>query len=176
MLPTVPRSKFGDALPNLSAAECAGDEVDQNLFHYRSPVGLTGRRLSPLPESLFILPEQLAGFVVDEMSMKGKSRSRSARRRAPPIAGSARPGPLPAMGRAALQYAAKGQTDSCAATNSGHQNSLSVVQLVEQYLRLLQIERVEAFRKPAVNRREQFASLLRLPLIAPEPRHAYGRP
>ena len=46
-------------------------------------------------------------------------------------------------------------------------------QLVEQRLGLLQIERVEAFGEPAVDRSEQFASLLRLPLIAPEPRHAH---
>ena len=48
-------------------------------------------------------------------------------------------------------------------------------QIVEQCFRLLQIERVEAFGEPAVDRREQFASLLRLPLIAPEPRHAHRR-
>ena len=46
-------------------------------------------------------------------------------------------------------------------------------QLVEQRLRLFQIERVEAFGEPAVDRSEQFAGLLRLPLIAPEPRHAH---
>ena len=56
----------------------------------------------------------------------------------------------------------------------GHQNSLSVVQLVEQRLRPLQVARVEAFSEPSVDRSEQFASLLRLPLIAPEPRHARG--
>ena len=39
-------------------------------------------------------------------------------------------------------------------------------QLLQQRLRLLQIERVEAFRKPPVDRSEQFASLLRLTLIA----------
>jgi hypothetical protein len=42
--------------------------------------------------------------------------------------------------------------------------------LVEQRLRLLQIERVEAFSEPAVNRSQQFARLLRLTLIPPEPR------
>src|SRR6476661_2504248 len=46
-------------------------------------------------------------------------------------------------------------------------------QLVQQRLRLLQIERVEAFRKPAVNRSEQFASLLRLAMVAPEARHTH---
>src|SRR6516164_1447621 len=29
------------------ATDCAGDEVDQNLFHRRSPVGLTDPKLSP---------------------------------------------------------------------------------------------------------------------------------
>jgi hypothetical protein len=47
-------------------------------------------------------------------------------------------------------------------------------QLAEQVLGLFQIERVEAFSEPAVDRSEQVASLLRLPLIAPEPRHARG--
>jgi hypothetical protein len=42
------------------------------------------------------------------------------------------------------------------------------VQLIEQRLRLLQIERVKAFGKPPINRSKQFASLLRLPLIAPD--------
>jgi hypothetical protein len=48
-------------------------------------------------------------------------------------------------------------------------------QLGEQYLRLLQIERVEAFRKPAIDWSKQFASLLSLPLIKPEARRAHGR-
>jgi hypothetical protein len=38
-------------------------------------------------------------------------------------------------------------------------------QLIEQRLRLFQIERVEAFGEPAVDRSEQFASLLRLALV-----------
>src|SRR5271169_3695515 len=46
-------------------------------------------------------------------------------------------------------------------------------QFLKQRLRFLQIERVEAFGEPAINRSEQFASLLRLPLITPEPRHAH---
>src|ERR1700730_13299730 len=33
--------------------------------------------------------------------------------------------------------------------------------------------RVKAFREPAVNRSEQFARLLRLPLVTPEPRYAH---
>jgi len=41
-------------------------------------------------------------------------------------------------------------------------------QLTEQRLRLLQIERVKPFRKPAIDRSEQFARLLRLTLVAPE--------
>ena len=46
-------------------------------------------------------------------------------------------------------------------------------QLIKQRLRFLQIERVEAFSEPLVDRSEQFASLLLLPLIAPQPRHAH---
>ena len=45
--------------------------------------------------------------------------------------------------------------------------------LVEQGFGLLQIARVEAFGEPAVDRSKQFASLLRLALITPEPRHAH---
>jgi hypothetical protein len=51
----------------------------------------------------------------------------------------------------------------------------SIRQLVEQRLGVLQIERVEAFGEPAIDRSEQFANLLRLPLIAPEPRHTHRR-
>ena len=54
-----------------------------------------------------------------------------------------------------------------------HQNSLSVA---EQRLGLLQVERVEAFGEPAVDRREKIAGLLPLPLIAPEARQARRRP
>ena len=50
---------------------------------------------------------------------------------------------------------------------------LSCGQLVEQSLSLLQIERVEAFGKPAVDRGEKIASLIPLALIAPKPRHAH---
>ena len=42
-------------------------------------------------------------------------------------------------------------------------------------LGLLQIERVEAFGEPAVDRSEKFAGLIPLALIAPEPRHAHRR-
>ena len=48
------------------------------------------------------------------------------------------------------------------------------VQLVEQRLGLLQIERVEPLGKPPVDRSEQFVSLLRLTLVAPEPRQRIG--
>ena len=46
-------------------------------------------------------------------------------------------------------------------------------QRIEQRLRLLQIARVEPFRKPAVNRSKQFARLLRLALVTPEARKAH---
>ena len=41
-------------------------------------------------------------------------------------------------------------------------------QLLQQSLRLLQIERVEALSEPAVDRSEQFAGLLRLARRTPE--------
>ena len=44
----------------------------------------------------------------------------------------------------------------------------SSAQFNQQRLRLLQITRVQPVRKPAVNRSEQFARLLRLALVAPE--------
>ena len=44
---------------------------------------------------------------------------------------------------------------------------------VKQRLGLLQIERVEAFGEPAVDRSEKLAGLIPLALIAPEPRHAH---
>ena len=44
---------------------------------------------------------------------------------------------------------------------------------VKQGFGPLQIERVKPLRKPAVNRSEQFASLLRPPLITPETRQAH---
>ena len=49
------------------------------------------------------------------------------------------------------------------------------MQLTEQCLRFSQIERIEPFGEPAVDRGELFASVLLLPLIAPEPRHAHRR-
>ena len=40
-------------------------------------------------------------------------------------------------------------------------------------LRLLQIARVKPFSEPAVDRSQQFASLLRLALVTPEAREAH---
>jgi hypothetical protein len=51
----------------------------------------------------------------------------------------------------------------------------SCPQLVEQGLGPLQIERVEAFGKPAVDPSEKFAGLIPFALIAPQPRHAHRR-
>ena len=50
------------------------------------------------------------------------------------------------------------------------QQALSRGHLVEQCLGLLQIERVEAFGEPAVDRSEQLEGLSPLALVAPEPR------
>ena len=47
-------------------------------------------------------------------------------------------------------------------------------QLLEQRLRFLQIARVESFRKPPVNRSQQFARLLRLALVNPKAREVQG--
>ena len=52
-------------------------------------------------------------------------------------------------------------------------NWLSGMQLIEQCLRLLQIARVEPFRKPTVDRSQQFARLLHLALVTPEARDAH---
>ena len=54
-------------------------------------------------------------------------------------------------------------------------NSLSGVQFVEQGLGLLQIERVEAFGEPAVDRSKKLAGRIPLALIAPQPRHSHRR-
>jgi hypothetical protein len=48
----------------------------------------------------------------------------------------------------------------------------SGIQLIEQRLRFLQIECIEALGEPAVERREKLVGFLPLALIAPEPRHA----
>ena len=47
-------------------------------------------------------------------------------------------------------------------------------QLLQQRLRLLQIARVKPLGEPAVDRSEQFAGLLQLALVAPEPGEAGG--
>src|SRR5262249_23041156 len=54
-------------------------------------------------------------------------------------------------------------------------SSSSCRQFIEHRLCIFQIERVGAFSEPAVNRSQQFVSLLRLALIVPEPRHAHCR-
>ena len=46
---------------------------------------------------------------------------------------------------------------------------------IEQRLRFPQIERIETFGEPAVDRSKQFARLLHLALVAPEPRRAHCR-
>ena len=46
-------------------------------------------------------------------------------------------------------------------------------QFVEQRLPLFQVCSIEAFSEPAVNRSEQFASLLRLGLVTPKARNAH---
>ena len=63
-----------------------------------------------------------------------------------------------------------------------HRNPLARVPLdslrrqgVEQRLRLLQIARVEPLSEPAIDRTEQFAGLLHLALVAPEPRKTRSR-
>jgi hypothetical protein len=50
------------------------------------------------------------------------------------------------------------------ALTNGPNWALSRRQLLQQRLRLLQIERIEAFSEPAIHRSEQFACLLRLAL------------
>ena len=54
-------------------------------------------------------------------------------------------------------------------TQRPFRKSLSGVQLIQQGLGLLQIERVEAFGEPAVDRSEKIAGLIPLALIALEP-------
>ena len=49
-------------------------------------------------------------------------------------------------------------------------------QLVQQRLRLLQIERVKALIEPAVDRSQQFARLLHLALVTPEACEALREP
>jgi hypothetical protein len=49
------------------------------------------------------------------------------------------------------------------------------VQLIEQGLRLFQIECIEAFDEPVIDRSEKIAGLIPFVLIALEPRHAHRR-
>ena len=63
-----------------------------------------------------------------------------------------------------------GRAQSLRATCGRH----SCGELLQQRLRLLQIARVEPFSEPAVDRSQQFASLLHLALVAPEAREAHG--
>src|SRR4029077_21024970 len=66
--------------------------------------------------------------------------------------------------------------DSCAATKSGQcRDCGSGIQLIEQRLRFLQIERIEALGEPAVDRRDKITSLIPFALVTPQPRHAHRR-
>jgi hypothetical protein len=49
------------------------------------------------------------------------------------------------------------------------------VQLIDQDLRLLEIERVEAFGELILDQSEEFAGRSWLALVAPEPRYAHRR-
>jgi hypothetical protein len=55
----------------------------------------------------------------------------------------------------------------CNKNGAVSENRLSGVQLIEQCFGLLQIERVEAFAEPSVDRRKKLAGLLPFALIAP---------
>ena len=52
---------------------------------------------------------------------------------------------------------------------------MSGVQLVEQRLGFLQVESVESFGEPTIDRSEKIVGLISLSLIAPEPRYANRR-
>jgi len=52
---------------------------------------------------------------------------------------------------------------------------VSGVQLTEQSLGLLQVERIEALGEPAVDRSEKVPGLIPLALMAPQPRDAHRR-
>src|SRR5258707_12292506 len=69
--------------------------------------------------------------------------------------------------------AAKGRDVPRADIAMASMGAPSCPQVVEQGLSLSQIERVEAFGEPAVDRSEQIAGLITLALIAPKPRHAH---
>src|SRR5262249_36862878 len=77
--------------------------------------------------------------------------------------------PSPTSG---LQHTAGPYSRAKTESRSACQLALSG-QLGKQRLRLLQIERVEPFDEPAADWSEQFASLLPLPLVAPEAREVH---
>ena len=81
----------------------------------------------------------------------------------------AKKGKYPAMSSAQIDQFQRAPSTGYARGSLGRQ-------LLQQRLRLFQIERVEAFGEPAVDRSEKIAGLIPLPLIAPEPRHAHGGP
>ena len=54
-------------------------------------------------------------------------------------------------------------------------NWLSDMQIVEQRPSILQIERVESFSKPVIDRSDKIAGLVLLALVAPQLRHAHRR-
>jgi hypothetical protein len=60
------------------------------------------------------------------------------------------------------------------ARTNGPEWGVSRRQRLQQRLRFLQIARVEPLCEPAVDRSEQFARLLGLALVTPEPRHPHG--
>jgi hypothetical protein len=63
--------------------------------------------------------------------------------------------------------------DACARPGCRRSEDFQGNQFVEQRLRLLQIARIKPFSEPAVDGSEKLTSLISLPLIAPEPRHAH---
>jgi len=65
------------------------------------------------------------------------------------------------------------QTHAVQQKSGGFKVCLSSVQVVKQDLRLFQIERVEAFGEPVIDRSEQIAGLVALASITVEPRHAH---
>ena len=57
--------------------------------------------------------------------------------------------------------------------DGGKTARLLLGKLTKQNLRVFQIERIEAFGEPAIDRSKKLASLIPFPLVAPEPRHAH---
>src|SRR5436309_4187547 len=73
-------------------------------------------------------------------------------------------------------HCAQPLSSSCAANaRRGAARWRKSAQLVQQRLRTLEDGRVEAFRKPAIDRSEKIACLITLTPIAPQPRHAHRR-